>query len=128
MEEILTNQRSKISDLDDKEVDFDLDPNITSSYQPVQVSIKEISDLKPGTLLDVSGRITFHGQLDWVNIQGKEVKMQEAVITDNSGTMILVLWEKDISKIQSHHMYHLKRAIIKIFTRLSHFNKQTEIN
>ena len=130
LEEILINQRSKILDLDDEEVDFDLDPNITSIYQPVQVSIKEISDLKPVTLLDVSGRITFHGQSDWVNIRGKEVKMQEAVITDNSGTMRLVLWEKDISKIQSRHTYHLKRAIIKDFNKTNYLtlNKQTEIN
>ena len=130
LEEILINQRSKVLDPYDEEVDFDIDPKTTDIYQGVQVSIKEINDLKPGTLLDVSGRITFHGKPDLVNIRGKEVQMQEAVITDNSGTIRLVLWEKDISKIQSHHTYYLKKAIIKDFNNKNYLtlNKQTEID
>ena len=126
LEEILINQRSKVFDPYDEEVDFDIDPNITDIYQGVQVSIQEINDLKPGTLLDISGRITLHGKPDLVNIRGKEVQMQEAVITDNSGT----IRKKDKSKIQSHHTYYLKKAIIKDFNNKNYLtlNKQTEID
>ena len=44
--------------------------------------------------------------------------------------MRLILWEKDISKIQSRHTCHLKRAIIKDFNNTNYLtlNKQTEIN
>ena len=56
--------------------------------------------------------------------------MQEAVITDDSGTVRLVLWEADISKIESHLTYYLKRAIVKDFSNQNYItlNKQTEIN
>ena len=54
--------------------------------------------MKPGTPLDLFGRITFHGDPELVNIRGNKVNMQEAVITDKSASVRLVLWEGDINK------------------------------
>ena len=80
-EEILINKRSRILDPNEQEVHFDIDVDQREpKYQGVHVSVKEIKNLKSGTLLDVFGRITFQGEPQFVNIRGNEVKMQEAVI------------------------------------------------
>ncbi|CAB4033345.1 ATP-dependent DNA helicase PIF1 [Paramuricea clavata] len=130
-EEILINKRSRILDPNEQEVDFDIDVDQREpKYQGVQVSVHEIKNLKSGTLLDVFGRITFQGEPQFVNIRGNKVKMEEAVITDDSATVRLVLWEADISKIESHRTYYLKRAIVKDFSNQNYItlNKQTEIS
>ena len=129
-EEILINKRSRVLDPSEQEIDFDIDIDQREpEYQGEQVSLREIKDRKSGTLLDVFGRITFQGESQSVNIRGNEVKMQEAVITDDSSTVRLVLWETDIRKIQSRHTYYLKRAIVKDFNNQNYITpKQTNRN
>ena len=54
---------------------------------------------------------------------------EEAVITDESATVRLVLWETDINKIESRRTCYLKRAVVKDFNKLNYItlNRQTEI-
>lgn len=130
LEEILINKRSKILEPHEQEIDFDMDMNQRDpEYHGEQLSLKEIKEVKSGSLCDVFGRITFQGEPQCLNIRGNEVKMQEAVITDDSATVRLVLWESDIHKIESGDIYCLKRAIVKDFNNNNYItlNKQTEI-
>ena len=55
--------------------------------------------------------------------------MQEAIITDETGSMRLVLWESDISKITSGCTYNLQRALVRNFRDVNYltFNKNTEV-
>ena len=129
-EEIHINKRSKVMDPNVQEIDFDIDlTQRQAEYQGIQVSLEQIHHMKPGTPLDLFGRITFHGDPELVNIRGNKVNMQEAVITDESASVRLVLWEGDINKIESRHTYYLKRAIVKDFNKQNYItlNRQTEI-
>ncbi len=129
-EEIHINKRSKVLDPNVQEVDFDIDlSQRQTEYQGIQICLDQIESMKPGTPLDTSGRITFQGDPEIINIRGSKVKMQEAVITDESASVRLVLWEGDINKVESRHTYYLKRAIVKEFNKQNYItlNRQTEI-
>ena len=120
-EEIHINKRSKVLDPNVQEVDFDIDlSQRQTEYQGIQICLDQIESMKPGTPLDTSGRITFQGDPEIINIRGSKVKMQEAVITDESASVRLVLWEGDINKVESRHTYYIKRAIVKGFNKNNH--------
>ena len=92
-----------------KEIDFDIDlSQRQAEYKGVQVDLDQVQNMKSGTLLDLFGRITFQVDPEFINVRGKKVRMQKAVITDESASVRLVLWEGDINKILSGNAYYLK--------------------
>ena len=129
-EEILIN-RSKLDDPQDEEITFDIiELPKQPEYMENIISIDEIKNFKPGTPIDVSGRISFQGEVDVLNVRGNDLRKQESVMTDESGTIRLVLWEADIANVQSELTYNLKRAIIREFDNRKYItlNKQTKIS
>lgn len=119
-EEILQaiyNKWSKLGDPQDEEVTFDIiklpkQPEYTENI----ISIDEIKKhFKPFIPIYVSGRISFQGEVNVLNVRGNNLRKQESVMTEESGTIWLVLWEADITKVKSGLTYNLKRAIIREF-------------
>ena len=44
------------------------------------------------------------------------LKKQEAVFTDNSGTVRLVLWESDIARVISKSVYNMSKIVVREFS------------
>lgn len=127
-QDIIINKRSRL--IEPNEIDFDINlKEREPAYKNTLISLSEVRTIQPGTPLDVFGRISFKNEPQIVNVRGSDVKMQEAVITDETATVRLVLWESDISKVISGETYDLKRVVIKDYSRENYIslNKQTEI-
>ena len=60
----------------------------------IDSSIEEIEQRDNNTLVNITGRISFTGTSETVNVRGKTLTKQEALFTDNSGSLRLVLWEQ----------------------------------
>ncbi len=56
---------------------------------------------KSSAKVSVCGRVSFQEKGETVMTKGKTLKKQEALITDNSSSIRLVLWEDDIKKFVS---------------------------
>jgi len=67
---------------------------------------------EPNTYVNICGRITFTGEIKTLNINSKSLQMQEAVFTDNTGSVRTVLWENDIHKVTSQHCYDIKNISV----------------
>ncbi|MFH1750305.1 MAG: OB-fold nucleic acid binding domain-containing protein [Candidatus Micrarchaeota archaeon] len=60
-----------------------------------------ISDLKPGTgNVEVTGEITNLDAPREINKMGRTLRVANATLKDTSGTIVLVLWNDDIDKVQ----------------------------
>ena len=64
----------------------------------IDSSIEKIEQRDNNTLVNIAGRISFNGTSETVNVCGKTLTTQEALFTDNSGSLRLVLWEPDTKK------------------------------
>ena len=64
-------------------------------------------------MVNVSGRIYFHGFEETIQKNGKTLRKQEAVLTDNTASIRMVLWESDIAKVTSGSHYTLSRAVVR---------------
>ena len=62
-----------------------------------------------------SGRITFTGTQQTLNSKGRKLIKQECILTDESGSIRLVLWENDITNIISGETYSIHYAVVKSF-------------
>ena len=97
-EEIILNKRTKIEDPHENEMDFDLQQVEEETLGAIDSSIQEIEQRDNNTLVNIAGRISFSGTSETVNVRGKTLTKQEALFTDNSGSLRLVLWEQDTKK------------------------------
>ena len=48
-----------------------------------------------------------------MKVKGKTLKKQEALFTDNTGSVRLVLWEQDTTKMQSGQCYSMTNVAVK---------------
>ena len=64
----------------------------------IDSSIEDIEQRENNTLVNTAGRISFSGTSETVNVRGKTLTKQEALFTDNGGSLRLVLWEQDTKK------------------------------
>ena len=57
------------------------------------------------------------------------LRKQEAVFADNSGTMRLVLWESDITRVISKSVYNISKIVVREFDGAKYLtlNKQSVI-
>ena len=55
----------------------------------------------PSSKLDVQGRVTFQGPEETVNSNGKVLVKQDAIYTDETDYVRMVLWQSDIKKFES---------------------------
>ena len=65
--------------------------------------------------INISGRVSFQGSTETIQANGKTLKKLETVLTDETGSIRLVLWESDIDRVQNGQTYNLTRAIVKNF-------------
>jgi hypothetical protein len=62
--------------------------------------------------VNVNGRI-FQGTIETILTKGKLLQKQDALFTDNTGTVRLVLWEKDIVRVTSDSSYKLSNVMVR---------------
>lgn len=100
----------------DKEVDFDFKQTPKASESQVAVGITEIASAVDGSsrsIVNVTGRVTFQGFEETIQKNGKTLRKQEGVLTDNTASIRIVLWESDIEKISSGSHYTLSAAVVR---------------
>ena len=115
-DEILINKRSKIEDPADNEVDFDIERiknQGENQYTTAIIDVASIVDGGSASIVNVSGRLSFQGFQETIIKNGKTLRKQEAIFTDNSASIRAVLWESDVDKVQSGSHYKISRAVVK---------------
>ena len=128
--EIHINKRSKFEEPQESEVTFDIEK--VQSEEKCKPGITAVSDVFQGdsnAVINVCGRITIHGAQETILSKGKTLRKQEAVFTDNSGTMRLVLWESDITRVVSKAVYNISKIVVREFDNAKYLtlNKQSII-
>ena len=115
-DEIMINKRSRIEDPTDNEIDFDfqrlrpVNDQVFSAIIDVASILDRIA-LTP--IVNVRGRVLLQGFEETIPKNGKTLRKQEAIFTDNTPSVRAVLWEGDIEKIQSGSHYTISRAVVK---------------
>jgi hypothetical protein len=114
-DEIMINKRSKIEDPPENEIDFDIESGkpAENQYTSAITNIASIVDGSSYSIVNVNGRISFQGFQETILKNGKTLRKQEGVFTDNSASVRVVLWENDIDKIKSGCHYKISRAVVK---------------
>ena len=105
-EEVHFNKRSQVDDAQESEVCFNIkvlkqEPKCKPGVSNITDALKELTN----SVLNVCGRVTLQGRIQTVMSKGKALRKQEALLTDNSGSIHLVLWENYISKVSSESTY-----------------------
>eukprot|EP00794_Sanderia_malayensis_P013192 gene13192-14539_t len=127
-EEIIINKRSKLDDAPEDEVSFEYDHSLKKK-EGREVAVGEALILEVSTdPVSFSGRITFTGPQQTLTSKGRKLIKQECILTDESGSIRLVLWENDIADIISGETYSIHDAVVKSFNSQNYvtFNRQTE--
>ncbi len=128
-EEIIVNKRTKLDNPFEHEITFDITTKEVD-YATTTTTVRDAKEVKPGTAITVLGRITFQGGTEQIDVRGKSLNKQETILTDESGSIRLVLWESDIQKVQSRETYILKRSVVRNFDNQPYItvNKETQIS
>ena len=98
----------------DYEVDFDIQwlPPINDQVSSAIIHAASIVDGSFDVIVIVRGRVTFQGFEETIPQNGKTFRKQEAIFTDNTASVRIVLWEGNIKKIQSGS-HTISRAVVK---------------
>ncbi|MFH1442424.1 MAG: OB-fold nucleic acid binding domain-containing protein [Candidatus Micrarchaeota archaeon] len=73
----------------------------------------KISDLKAGTgNVEVAGEITNLDTPREINKMGRVLRVANATLKDESGTIMLVLWNDDIDKVQVGNMVKITNGYV----------------
>jgi len=128
-QELVINKRTKLQDPSDKESEFDYQPLNTEQKQSKDTTAEEILDGEPNTYVNICGRISFTGETKTLNVNSKSLQMQEALFTDDTGSIRTVLWENDIHKVTSKHCYDIKNISVREYQDSNYltFNKHTTV-
>ena len=59
------------------------------------------------------GRLTFNGSKETLQVKGKTLTKPEVIFTDNTGSIRVVLWEKDIQRVPTGTCYNIKDIAVK---------------
>ena len=135
-EELILNKRTRIEDPDENEMDFDVQKIQEETVEAVDSSVEEIQDKQNSTLVNIAGRVLFNGTPETVEVRGKTLMKQEAMFTDNSGSLRLVLGEQGTRKMKSGQCYNIANVAIKEFngtnyltlTKYSNVTEATKLN
>lgn len=130
-DEIMINKRSRIDDATDNEVDFDIQTlrPVENQYTSTIIDVASVLDGSSASVVNVTGRISFQGFQETILKNGKTLRKQEAVFTDNSASVRAVLWENDIDRMKSGSHYTISRAVVKEYegNKYLTMNKKSEI-
>lgn len=118
--EILLTSRTKVIKSPKKK--FKVSQNDLYSLMPeskaaTTVSISDLSLLAVNNRVTLSAKALFVGQTDTVITKDGQRKLQkqECIIGDDGGSCRVVLWEKDIGKLELNKSYHLENVIVRMF-------------
>lgn len=127
----MINWRTKIEDPPENEIDFDIESvkPAGNQYTSAITDIASIVDGSFASIVNVNGRMSFQGFQETILKNGKTLRKQEAVLTDNSASVRAVLWQSDIEKIQSGSHYTISRAVVKEYegNKYLTMNRKSEI-
>ena len=125
------NKRTKMEDPLDTEVSFDIKKiESEDKCKPGITTVSEVLEGDTNAVLNVCGRITFRGGEETVLSKGKTLRKQEALFTDNSGIILLVLWENDIHRITSATVYRISKIVVREYEKAKYLtlNKMSSID
>ena len=127
--EVHINKRTRMEDAGNNEMDFDFKPEVGPQNETF-VDIATVIDNKANGKVSVAGKVVFHGPSETILTKGKLLKKQEASLTDHTGSIRLVLWENDISKISTMFAYKLSKVIVRVYNDKKYLtlNKETVIS
>ena len=99
---------------------------VTFDIEKVESEVSDVLQGDANAVINVCGQITLHGAEETILSKGKELRKQEAIFTDNSGTMRLVLWESDITRVISKSVYNISKIVVREFDNAKYLtlNKQ----
>ena len=124
------NKRSKVDDTEESDVSFDIKVlRPTEKCKPGITTVCDVLQEDTNSVVNVCGRITLQGPIQTIMSKGKALRKQEAVLTDNSATIRLVLWENDISKVSSESTYDISKVVLKEYEKAKYLtlNKSSTI-
>jgi ssDNA-binding replication factor A large subunit len=124
-DEMHINKRTKLSEADVSEVDFNF-----VEEKVDEVPFSTVSDLvgKDSTgQVNIVGRVRLQGVPETIKSNGKTLIKQDGVLTNESGSIRIVFWQSDIQKIESGSSYEFKKAILKNYDGRNYItiNRQT---
>jgi replication factor A1 len=74
----------------------------------------KIADLKDGSAkVNITAKVLEKGQIREVNTKRGRTKVTDAVIEDDSGTIVLVLWGEEIDKIKEGDTVKVENGFVK---------------
>lgn len=102
------NERTKLSDPNKSEITFDF-TEITEEEKEDTESTDSIEEIMANenakSKVNITGRVTVVELPTTITSNGKTLTKQECTLTDETGSMRLVLWEEDTKRIQSGNTY-----------------------
>ena len=114
-DEVHMNKRTKLEDPKDNEVSFDIKSLPKVKKDETVHDVEGLFIWQTNSLVNTKGRITFTAPQETIHAKKKTLKKREAVLTDNTASIRLVLWEGDIQKITSGCTYELSNVAIKTY-------------
>jgi hypothetical protein len=117
-DEIHINKRSRLEDPDSGEVSFDIrepviEENSCTNIKPGMSSVKSVLEGDINQQVNVCGRLNLQGPRQTILKKEKTLLMQEAALTDESGSIRVVLWENDTSRVTSGTTYKLSNVMVR---------------
>lgn len=109
-EEIHINKRTKLTDPQQTEVSLNSEEQKEEDNVITTTTVHEVLSSKSGPKVNLIGRVSFQGHPTTVNTKGKTLQKQNAVITDETGSIRLVLWQSDIAKLHSRSTYKITQG------------------
>lgn len=113
-DEIHINKRTRLEEPETTDVLFDIQDQPCD--EDVKPGLTEVTSVVVGDVnvqVNVNGRLSFQGPIETILKKGKPLQKQEALFTDNSGTVRVVLWENDIARVTSGSNYKLSNVMVR---------------
>ena len=102
-----------MEDPQDSEICFNIkNVQAEDKCKPGITTVTEVLEGDAYAVMNVSGCITFTGGEETVFSKGKALCKQEALFTDNSASIRLVLWENNINRVTSASVYNLSKVVV----------------
>ena len=125
-DEIHMNERTKFEEPDEEEIDFDIKHEEKPEVDATPFRVEDLLQWETNTLVNTSGRITFTGSEETIQAKGKTLTKRKTALTDNTGTIRLVLWDGDIGKVTSGSAYELSKVAVKRFQEKKYVTLNTK--
>lgn len=128
-DEVHINKRTKISDPAASELDFDIKALKPDKDLSTLTTVNDIIEHNTKSEVNITGRVSFQGNAETVQANVKTLKELETVLTEETESIRLVLWETDIDQVQNGLTYNLTKALVKNFQNNKYItlNRQSTI-